>query len=143
MCSAAALGAQALNVQALLVGNFVENGFHTVGNLARQYRVAVLREPHYPRRPRDVPGPGRRHDEWEAWLEDRYGTGDASATDPAGSPGSDPTVGRRPQTLRARLVGLPVANRETEDDRPRQQSPDAPGPDALGVCVALALPGRH
>jgi hypothetical protein len=41
------LNSQVLNVQAFLVGNFVEDGFHTVGNLSRQYRVAVLREPHY------------------------------------------------------------------------------------------------
>jgi hypothetical protein len=41
------LDSQVLNVQTLLVGNFVEDGFHTVGNLSRQYRVAVLLEPHY------------------------------------------------------------------------------------------------
>ena len=41
------LNSQVLNVQALLVGDFVEDGFHTVGNFLRQYRVAVLREPHY------------------------------------------------------------------------------------------------
>ena len=39
------LNSQVLNVQALLVGNFVEDGFHTVGNLSRQYRVAVLSGP--------------------------------------------------------------------------------------------------
>jgi hypothetical protein len=36
------LNSQVLNVQAFLVGNFVEDGLHTVGNLSRQYRVAVL-----------------------------------------------------------------------------------------------------
>ncbi len=58
------LNSQVLNVQALLVGNFVEDGFHTVGNLSGQYRLTVLsgtafrdirrtvgsarlREPHY------------------------------------------------------------------------------------------------
>jgi hypothetical protein len=33
------LNSQVLNVQVLLVSDFVEDGFYTVGNFLRQYRV--------------------------------------------------------------------------------------------------------
>ena len=41
------LDGEVLNFQSFFVGDFVEDGLHTVGNLSRQYRVAVLRYPHY------------------------------------------------------------------------------------------------
>ena len=35
------------NFDAFVVGYFVEDGSHTVSNLACEYRVTVLRQPHY------------------------------------------------------------------------------------------------
>lgn len=34
-------------LQAFVVGNFVEDGSHTVGNLVNQYGLSALRQPHY------------------------------------------------------------------------------------------------
>ena len=41
------LNGQVDNLQALVVGYFVEDGSHTVGDLVDEYRLAVLRQPHY------------------------------------------------------------------------------------------------
>ena len=41
------LNGQVDNFQALVVSDFVEDGSHTVGDLVDEYRLAVLRQPHY------------------------------------------------------------------------------------------------
>ena len=41
------LNGQVDDFQALVVGDFVEDGSHTVGDLVDEYRLTVLRQPHY------------------------------------------------------------------------------------------------
>lgn len=41
------LDGEVKNFDAFVVGYFVEDGSHTVSDLVDQYRVAVLRQPHY------------------------------------------------------------------------------------------------
>ncbi len=41
------LDGEVKNFDALVVGDFVEDGPHTVSDLVDEYRVAVLRQPHY------------------------------------------------------------------------------------------------
>ena len=41
------LNRQVENFEALVVGYLVEDGSHTVRDLAFEYRLAVLRQPHY------------------------------------------------------------------------------------------------